>query len=399
MEPELNSHGISIKMTDSDSTSLPDTSLSYRKIYQAANALQTDNTASIMTIGMELEFLLPKSNIPTLGPTYIFDKIRRNLQTLFHSGGISNQTEIHRQNAGDQPDRRKFQLMEEKSCDLFYPDPVTGKTVWCEAIELCTPILRFGSWKWVIPTVVEHLTSEFDCQFNNTTGLHVHVGRGCGWELADAKAIASAVIIFESTLDHYHPPHRRPYVNWCIQSNRYSNGFKSLSKSAIIKELYEAENLDELIKLISPTKFFKYNFNSLKKYGTIEFRQADAAISMDQAVEWINRVISFVTAAVETDPEEFKCWAKDEDPADCCPPENFDRFGVPWVGSRAQVVDFLKEDEFAFGRTNESAAAVQRQRRAAGWGLSITDKVQESLELWIGEPEVEGDRGPLGGNP
>ncbi|KAG0640798.1 hypothetical protein HOY80DRAFT_957371 [Tuber brumale] len=356
------------------------------RIHQTADALQTDNTSSIITIGMELEFLITKipRSPPLPSKTSIFEAIRASMQNLFHSGGISIQTEIFPQRPNDQPDRSKFQLMEEKSCDPFHLDEATGEKIPGEVVEICTPIMRFRSWEWVVPTVFEHLTSQFDCRFNTTTGLHVHIGRGCGWDLSAAKSIAKAVIIFESALDHYHPAHRRPAENWCIHSNRHNDGLKHFAKSAVMKKLDGAGTLRELIDLISPHKFFKYNFGSLKTYGTVEFRQADAGIGVDRAVQWINLVVRFVTAAVEATPEEFERWARHECPAACCPPEVFERFGVPWVGMREQVSHIPKVEGLAFG-VDEWGIAPRREREVVEeWAPEIAQTVQESVDPLTG---------------
>ena len=340
----------------------------------------------MITIGMELEFIIAKTPHSIFFPpkSSIFETICASLQNFFHAGGISIQTDIFPQRPNHQPDQSKFRLMEERSCDPFLLDHATGKKIPGEAVEICTPIMRFRSWEWVIPTVFEHLTAQFDCRFNNTTGLHVHVGRGCGWDLSAAKSIAKAVIIFESTLDHYHPLHRAPAWNWCIHSNRENDNLTHFAKSTIMRKLEDAGTFQELINLISPHKFFKYNFNSLKRYGTVEFRQADASIGTDQAVQWINLVVRFVTAAVEATPEEFERWAEDEDPAVCCPPEVFDRFGVPWVGAREQVKDFQMVEDFAFGGGGWGIAAWRGGEAVEEWGLEITQAVQESVDLWTG---------------
>jgi len=377
MEPNLWGAQTSSSTTTNPNSASPS---SRSEIYQTANAHQTDNTSSIITIGMELEFLIAKTP-----PSYrlplkssIFEAIHASMQNFFHSGGISIQTDIFPQRPNHQPDQTKFQLMEEKSCDPFLQDQATGKKIPCEAVEICTPIMRFRSWEWVIPTVLEHLTGQFDCRFNSTTGLHVHVGRGCGWDLSAAKSIAKAVIVFESTLDHYHPLHRGPAGNWCIHSNRHNDNVKHFAKSSIMRKLEDADTFQELINLISPHKFFKYNFNSLKRYGTVEFRQADASIGAERAVQWINLVVRFVTAAVETTAEEFERWAEDEDPAVCCHPEVFDRFGVPWVGVRKQVEDFT------FCRGEWGIAAWHDGEVVEEWGFEIAQTVQEQADPWIG---------------
>lgn len=331
-EPEADPHGSFLR--------------SNREVCQIANSRQTDNGRSIITIGMELEFVVIGIPQALLAERSVFEIVRDGLQNLFQTGGISVQTEVFLQNSLQQPDRSRFIVMDEKSCDVVISDEAMGTSTVGHAVEICTPIMRFGSWNWLIPTVFEYLKVNFDCRFNKTTGLHVHVGCGSGWSLEDLKAIAKAVVIFESTLDHLHPPHRRPQHNWCISSNRRSENLGSRTKLDAVRMLEEAETLQDLLNLIGSHKFHKYNFNSVNTYGTVEFRQADAAINMDDAVKWINLIVKFVQAAVNTKNEDFEAWAGCEDPFICCPRDSFELFGVPWVGQMETggVQAWLDED-------------------------------------------------------
>jgi hypothetical protein len=100
--------------------------------------------------------------------------------------------------------------------------------------------------------------------------------------------------------------------------------------------LEDAETLHAFLNLIGSHKFHKYNFNSVNTYGTVEFRQADAAIDMDKAVKWINLIVQFVQTAIKTENGDFEAWAACEDPSISCPRHIFKKFGVPWAGQTEQ---------------------------------------------------------------
>lgn len=270
-------------------------------------------------------------NLPpnALNHSTIFEIVKDGLNTLYPDG-VSIKADVWTQVTGNQPNRKRFIVTDEKSVEVILYDEAQGKEITGYAVELCTPILRNRSWKWIIPTVVEHLKGTFDCRFNHTTGLHVHIGCGEGWSLKSLKRIAKAIVIFESSMDRYHPAHRKPHHNWCISSNRCNDNLAGYTKLEAIRLLEEATTKRDLLDLIGPHKFFKYNLNAVETHGTVEFRQGDAAVDGDLAVDWIDRVVKFVGTAVKTEHLFFEAWARTEDPRHSCSRKMFEEFGVPW---------------------------------------------------------------------
>lgn len=297
--------------------------------FPTANAAQTNNLKESISIGMELEMVIVNLPPNALEHTTIFEIVKDGLNSL-HPDGISIRTDVWTQVTGNQPDRKRFIVTDEKSVEVTLFDEEQQKEITGYAIELCTPILRNRSWKWVIPTVVEHVRKTFDCRFNYTTGLHVHIGCGEGWGLQSLKRIAKAIIIFESSMDKYHPSHRKPEHNWCISSNSKNDNLAGYTKLEAVKLLEAAITKRDLLDLIGPHKFFKYNLNAVETHGTVEFRQGDAAVDGDMAVDWIDRVVKFVETAIKTNHSSFEIWARSEDPWYSCSRKVFEEFGVPW---------------------------------------------------------------------
>lgn len=297
------------------------------------NTAQKNNLKDSISIGMELEMVIVNLPPDALEHTTIFEIVKDGLNTL-HPDGISIKTDVWTQVTGNHPNRKRFIVTDEKSVEVILYDEAQQKEITGYAVELCTPILRNSSWKWVIPTVIEHLRRTFDCRFNYTTGLHVHIGCGEGWSLESLKRISKAIVIFESSMDKYHPAHRKPEHNWCISSNRHNDNIAKYTKLEAVRLLEAAVTKRDLLDLIGPHKFFKYNLNAVETHGTVEFRQGDAGVCGDMAVDWIDRVVKFVGAAVKTENSFFERWARSEDPWRSCPRRVFEEFGVPWDDKR-----------------------------------------------------------------
>ena len=57
---------------------------------------------------------------------------------------------------------------------------------------------------------------------------------------------------------------------------------------------------DEIIDIMNPdqSKYFGWNFLSLKTYKTIEFRRASASLSSNDTFMWVELAMSFIQAAM-----------------------------------------------------------------------------------------------------
>lgn len=207
--------------------------------------------------------------------------------------------------------------------------------------EISSPILRIDQLGWVIPEMFKALTSNFRLTFNGSTALHVQIGIGREYSLQDLKRISKAIVLFEEPMNTYHPKSRNPVspIEWpYAYSNilpcRKSQPFRGLSDCSMMKKIDEARYIPELIRLINYDylvyagglhRHYRYNFRDIIRTGTIEFRQAIGTVQEHQALDWISRVIKFVTSAVTTSDAEFNGWAN-------CGISNvgiYHRFGVP----------------------------------------------------------------------
>ena len=101
-----------------------------------------------------------------------------------------------------------------------------------------------------------------------------------GWLDVDA--------VYVVVIDLMHPPHRGS-ENWMIGSNRWTPSLKELSLAEAVAEIDRLLTLESFYGLLGREKFFKYNFAANDKYGTVEFRQAEASGDGARATAWVVR--------------------------------------------------------------------------------------------------------------
>lgn len=320
---------------------------------------------SQITIGVELEAYLyglnPQDTEEKEFETY--EAVASALQPLAEKLGtrasLNNELKGTCQTSSEvnEPDYATFQIMEDASIDPGTSgDDLPGDSVL--GIEIATPVLRSGSWSWVVPEMTQILKSSFKLGFNSTTGLHVHVGIGRPYRLQDLVRLSKAIIIFEKQMDTYHPRCRRgcvglvPYQElniWILSCRDSSAPLVGLSDIEMMKKIDAAVSNEkeevaiyQLLRTINsspggeilkqtnkhfshPFRGYRYNLTCVRDIGTIEFRQAIGTDDGDQAVDWINRAIQFVVSAVATPDEAFHEWAE----RGIGDPNIYRRFGVP----------------------------------------------------------------------
>eukprot|EP00471_Norrisiella_sphaerica_P007872 CAMPEP_0184495320 /NCGR_PEP_ID=MMETSP0113_2-20130426/30962_1 /TAXON_ID=91329 /ORGANISM="Norrisiella sphaerica, Strain BC52" /LENGTH=175 /DNA_ID=CAMNT_0026881461 /DNA_START=842 /DNA_END=1366 /DNA_ORIENTATION=- len=65
--------------------------------------------------------------------------------------------------------------------------------------------------------------------------------------------------------------------------------------------------MDELINVVSPTRYFKLNLHAFRRHGTLEFRQHSATTNYMKVGYWIRLLVAFVNNAARLPPpKSFK---------------------------------------------------------------------------------------------
>lgn len=129
----------------------------------------------------------------------------------------------------------------------------------------------------------------------------MHVSLSRGFTLSDLKSIAQSIIYFEPAFEVLVPEQRRG--NEYSRSNWIDNpnfGHRNLSREKSIASIGTLRTIDEVIKVMNPdqSKYFGWNFLSIKTYRTIEFRRGAVSLSADDVLMWAELAMSFILAAV-----------------------------------------------------------------------------------------------------
>lgn len=308
----------------------------YPTPYKAEDPKERLELATDITIGVELEAII--TDIPTSELSELMQRVAVTLEPLATRLGTVARARDLLQGYGNPawPNYNNFTVYEDYSirtddekARLFTLGDLGGismNMVTAEGVEIATPILRNNQWTWVIPEMLQAIGNRFSVLFNSSTGLHVHIGIGRKYILQDLRRIAKAVVLFEAHLNKYHPVCRNPLgvdSHQHILSCRGNILLKGLSNPKMLRELNKARNINELLCIINGLphfnhfynnsryyKGYRYNLTSVNKLGTVEFRQAIGTLDGRKTVNWIERVVKFITSAITTTDEVFEGWGR-----------------------------------------------------------------------------------------
>lgn len=171
-------------------------------------------------------------------------------------------------------------------------------------IEVISPLFRYfpGShWRQNVEALWSFMSQRYLMHSNADCSTHVHISRVEGYSTSDVKRIAQAIIHFEPAFEALVPSERRG--NEYSRSNWLDNpqlAYRKLSREQSIGLIEAMNTTDEIIDIMNPnqSKYFGWNFLSLKTYKTIEFRRGTASLSSNDTFMWVELGMSFVQAAM-----------------------------------------------------------------------------------------------------
>ncbi|KAL9086876.1 MAG: hypothetical protein Q9159_003964 [Coniocarpon cinnabarinum] len=122
-----------------------------------------------------------------------------------------------------------------------------------------------------------------------------------GFSVPDVIHIAQAVLHFEPAFEAILPPNRRS--NEYARSNWIDNprlGRAGMSRIASMKSVGRCEIVDKVVSLISPHRYYGFNFMNLRHdLKTIEFRRGDASKTIQDVLMWVELALSFLFASMK----------------------------------------------------------------------------------------------------
>jgi len=190
-------------------------------------------------------------------------------------------------------------------------------------IELISPVLKFeeAGIKEVLK-VCEVITNSYCVNFNETCGLHVHVGLGnekSRFQLEHVKRLYAFLWAFEPQFDSLHPPHR--FNNLYCETLRgqmkpyHPQGLAQPMMQplvGIIKSL-RANSIVKVGDVVGQDKYQSYNISSLvaQEYmenpgpSTVEIRQHAATMDPVAVYHWIHVCVGIIRFTRDVDMMYF----------------------------------------------------------------------------------------------
>ena len=136
----------------------------------------------------------------------------------------------------------------------------------------------------------------------------VHISPDIDYTVVQLKAIARAVLYFEPAFNALAAPHRRGNT-WCKSFYASHPEFKDTEHDPqlAIAKLDGVEEKDDIIDLMNPdSKGYVWNFESLRRYGSLEFRQAPGVTTADETLAWVEFALTFINAALRKLPASYQ---------------------------------------------------------------------------------------------
>lgn len=181
---------------------------------------------------------------------------------------------------------------------------------------MTSPKLRTSpeaNWQNQVKQTWSFLENNYEISKSLLCSTHIHISMECRTEsrrtrLQNLRKIAQCVIHFEAAIEACAPEERRgnrnAKSNWIDNSNFVN---EELTRRRVIDMIGKCAGEVELIELMCPgDRNFAWNFQALRKHGTIEFRKGAASLEGDQAIAWAQLVLQFVQCAVDVPQSSWK---------------------------------------------------------------------------------------------
>lgn len=256
-----------------------------------------------LTFGVELECVLRfDPGRYTFNRLLPEESVREDVRTVFNDNGYPVYSE------GEPSDRpgscyEKWDVGNDSSInvpELWEP--------WDEArfgycpMELRSPALPYTAASLSqVEEVFRLLFAKFDVMVNDSCGLHVHVGNEVkGFPLQTLKNFCILTTTFERELESLHPPSRINNKHAKSSGALFAGvaGMSSWDVGRIVKATHNEE--DFVLRLQNIEKGYAYNLLNIRQpKRTIEFRQHEATVNVNDIVKWVELACGLVEKAHE----------------------------------------------------------------------------------------------------
>ncbi|KAF7512351.1 hypothetical protein GJ744_001919 [Endocarpon pusillum] len=247
-------------------------------------------------IGIEVEFLLkalePEDRRSTLGEFTDTIARKHNISVRGHHPRMRNEV---------------FNFLKRTRFDKWVlttdASMSTHREPW--GIEMLTPLfVAFprSPWRSHVQATWKFLQQHYEITDNKNCGTHVHISVEGGYSLEDVKRVASASIHFDTAFEALVPETRRGRCEFArsmwIDARKFAA--KGRSRAEAILMINSVTDFHAFSSLVQPytLRGYVWNFRSILKYYTIEFRKPPASKTADEALGWAELAMSFVQSSI-----------------------------------------------------------------------------------------------------
>ncbi|KAJ8132833.1 hypothetical protein O1611_g788 [Lasiodiplodia mahajangana] len=210
----------------------------------------------------------------------------------------------------------------------------------CYGIELASRIFHTNEdWDEEVGHVWSVLTRRFEIKSDESCGTHVHISVQDGedakhsptiYDLDQLRRISKSVVIYEDAVTQLVPEDRKS-CHYCTSNVRVPNTLLNdkytLQLDHATSEIFEWINgfkeEPTVMSNMSPVsrhapqheeapgfggRYVSWNFTSLSKQGTIEFRRAPKSVSKEDTWAWAGFALCFVANAIRCESPENLNW-------------------------------------------------------------------------------------------
>ena len=168
---------------------------------------------------------------------------------------------------------------------------VSDASVDYEGLELVSPPLAGDEGLKELENVLEALNGA-GAEVNRSCGIHVHHDVN-DYELRNFKQLLGLYIRYEPAIDELFPKSRRKnnnrYCRTFSPANNRGYGGRRTKRDPhnMVDRIKRADCIQDMTSSVVGSKYFKLNFNSYRKYGTVEFRQHSGSTDYRKLSSWI----------------------------------------------------------------------------------------------------------------
>jgi hypothetical protein len=194
-------------------------------------------------------------------------------------------------------------VKEDGSIDPWIDD--SGDGTCCEVVS---PILKGAEGLKELRTACTALVRA-GATVNHTCGLHVHIGAS-DLSVGEIVDLVKRYSLWEEDIDAcMHPTRRGENNTYCGPVKDTLNSFarnlashnnqpRCWSRSYYNHEVTDDTVNPNIVGRLVQDRYRKVNLNSLARYGTIEFRHHNGAVSPDTVCNWVQFVLAFTKRSV-----------------------------------------------------------------------------------------------------